>query len=48
MNDNPDNMSANKPPIETPFPRRWIFYIILKFIVIAAAVLITLSVYGLI
>jgi hypothetical protein len=30
---------------ETPFPRHWIYYIALKFIVIAAAVLIGIYVY---
>jgi hypothetical protein len=27
---------------ETPFPRHWIYYLILKYAVIAAAVIITL------
>lgn len=41
-------MNDKKPGIDTPFPRHWLFYIVLKFAVIAAAVLITLYVYELI
>jgi hypothetical protein len=36
-----------KPP-ETPFPRHWLYYIAIKIVVIAAAVLIALSYYGVI
>jgi len=34
-------MSGLKPP-ETPFPRHWLYYMILKFAVLAAAVLLAL------
>ena len=27
---------------ETPFPRHWLYYLILKYVVIAAAVIVTL------
>lgn len=47
MSDPHDN-KVNKPSVDTPFPRRWIFYILLKFLVIAVALVITLSAYGLI
>jgi len=33
--------------VDTPFPRHWIYYIGLKFIVIAAAVALVLKWYGL-
>jgi hypothetical protein len=33
----------NKP--ETPFPRHWLYYIVLKYVVIAAAVLLALYVF---
>jgi hypothetical protein len=33
---------------DTPFPRHWLYYIVLKIAVIAAAVLIALYLYGLI
>jgi hypothetical protein len=32
---------------DTPFPRHWLYYIALKLILIAAAVLLALYVYGL-
>jgi hypothetical protein len=32
---------------DTPFPRHWLYYIALKVIIIAAAVLLALYVYGL-
>lgn len=32
---------------DTPFPRHWLYYIALKLIIIAAAVLLALYVYGL-
>lgn len=32
---------------DTPFPRHWFYYIALKLILIAAAVLVALYVYGL-
>jgi hypothetical protein len=31
---------------DTPFPRHWLYYIALKIVVIAAAVLLALYVYG--
>ena len=31
---------------ETPFPRHWLYYIALKFVVIAAAVALTLKYFG--
>ena len=33
---------------ETPFPRHWLYYIVLKLALIAAAVVLALTVYGLI
>jgi hypothetical protein len=33
---------------DTPFPRHWIYYLILKFAVLVAAVLLALYLYGLI
>jgi hypothetical protein len=33
---------------DTPFPRHWLYYLILKFAVLAAAVLLALYFYGLI
>jgi hypothetical protein len=30
---------------ETPFPRHWLYYIVLKYVVIAAAVLLALYVF---
>jgi hypothetical protein len=33
---------------DTPFPRHWIYYIILKLAIIAGAVLLVLRYYGLI
>ncbi len=30
---------------ETPFPRHWLYYIILKFVVIAAAIALAVYVY---
>ncbi len=35
-------------PPETPFPRHWLYYIVLKFVVLAAAVLIVLYLFGVI
>jgi hypothetical protein len=32
---------------ETPFPRHWLYYVILKFVVLAAAMLLALYVLGL-
>jgi hypothetical protein len=32
---------------DTPFPRHWFYYIALKLVLIAAAVLVALYVYGL-
>jgi len=32
---------------ETPFPRRWIYYIALKIAVLAAAIALVLKLYGL-
>ncbi len=31
---------------DTPFPRRWLYYIVLKFVVIAAAVAVALKLFG--
>jgi len=31
---------------DTPFPNRWLYYIVLKFVVIAIAVAIALKLYG--
>jgi hypothetical protein len=31
---------------DTPFPRHWLYYIALKFIVIAAAVAVALKLFG--
>lgn len=31
---------------DTPFPRHWIYYIALKFVVIVAAILLALYYYG--
>jgi hypothetical protein len=31
---------------ETPFPRHWLYYMILKLVVLAAAVLLALYVFG--
>jgi hypothetical protein len=31
---------------DTPFPRRWLYYIVLKFVVIAAAIALALKLYG--
>ena len=33
---------------DTPFPRHWLYYLILKFAVLAAAVALALYLYGLI
>jgi hypothetical protein len=33
---------------DTPFPRHWLYYIVLKLALIAAAVVLALYVYGLI
>ena len=33
---------------DTPFPRHWIYYIALKFVVLAAAILLALYVFGVI
>ena len=33
---------------DTPFPRHWLYYLILKFAVLIAAVLLALYLYGLI
>jgi hypothetical protein len=32
---------------ETPFPRHWLYYIVLKFVVLAAAVFVALYIFGL-
>jgi len=32
--------------LDTPFPRHWLYYIALKFVVLAAAVLLALYVFG--
>jgi hypothetical protein len=32
---------------ETPFPRHWLYYIVLKLIVLVAAVLLALYIFGL-
>jgi hypothetical protein len=34
--------------LDTPFPRHWRYYIALKFVVLAAAVLLALYVFGVI
>jgi uncharacterized membrane protein len=31
---------------DTPFPRHWLYYIALKFVVLAAAILLALYYYG--
>ena len=31
---------------DTPFPRHWLYYIVLKFVVLAAAVALALYVFG--
>jgi hypothetical protein len=33
-------------PPETPFPRHWRYYIVLKYVVIAAAVALVLHLFG--
>jgi hypothetical protein len=33
-------------PPETPFPRHWLYYIVLKFVVLAAAVFLVLYLFG--
>jgi hypothetical protein len=33
---------------DTPFPRHWLYYIVLKFVVLAAAVALALYLYGVI
>jgi hypothetical protein len=33
-------------PVDTPFPRHWIYYIALKFVIIAVAVALALKWYG--
>lgn len=33
---------------DTPFPRHWIYYIAIKLVVLAAALLVALSYYGVI
>jgi hypothetical protein len=33
---------------DTPFPRHWLYYIALKFVVLAAAILLALYVFGVI
>ena len=32
---------------DTPFPRRWLYYVVLKIVLIAGAIAITLKLYGL-
>ncbi len=32
---------------DTPFPKHWLYYIILKFVVIALAIVLVLYLYGL-
>jgi hypothetical protein len=32
---------------DTPFPRHWLYYIVLKFVVIAAAIALAVYVFGL-
>jgi hypothetical protein len=34
--------------LDTPFPRHWLYYVALKFIVLAAAILLALYVFGVI
>ena len=31
---------------DTPFPRHWLYYLVLKFVVIAAALAVALKLYG--
>ncbi len=31
---------------DTPFPRRWLYYIVLKLVLLAAAIAIVLKLYG--
>ncbi len=31
---------------DTPFPKHWLYYLVLKFVVIAAALAIALKLYG--
>jgi uncharacterized membrane protein len=33
---------------DTPFPRHWLYYIVLKFVVLAAAILVALYYFGVI
>ena len=33
-------------PPETPFPRHWRYYIVLKYVVIAAAIALVLKLFG--
>lgn len=33
-------------PIETPFPRHWLYYIVLKLVVLAVAVVLSLKYVG--
>ena len=35
-------------PPETPFPRHWLYYIVVKVVVIVAAIMLALSYYGMI
>lgn len=45
----PDNDSKQREwQSSLPFPRRWLLYIAIKLAILAAAVLITLRIYGLI
>ena len=34
--------------LDTPFPRHWLYYVAIKFIVLAAAILLALYVFGVI
>ena len=34
--------------LDTPFPRHWLYYIVLKFVVLGAAILLALYVFGVI
>jgi hypothetical protein len=34
--------------LDTPFPRHWLYYVALKFVVLAAAILLALYVFGVI
>lgn len=50
MTDEPKQKKPEQPEWQSslPFPRRWLVYIAIKLVLLAAAVLLTLRLYGLI